>query len=176
MRSRRVLIHICWCRLSICSTVSHSLFDFWNTLNNTASQIFYENTFIRVLLQFKPVLYFLVLLQKIMNFFIVNFQITTPDKEFHVCTFFIYEAENMFKTIRDNTSEICVCRYTQHGMSFSTTCLTVGKYCPIVSFNNRFNQRKATLIVERLLLRINIIDSIISKIFGWYWFICIWFP
>ena len=31
------MIHVCRCSFSICCTIIHCLFDFWNTLNNTAS-------------------------------------------------------------------------------------------------------------------------------------------
>ena len=102
-----------------------------------------------------------------MDLFIVNFQVTTSYQELHIITFLIDKSEYVSKTIRNNSSQVLVTRYTQHCMCLTTTCLPICKNSSIVSFNNRFDKRESTLIIKRFLLRISVVDCIICKIFRW---------
>lgn len=47
-----------------------------------------------------------------------------------------------------------------HGVSLSTSCLSVSEHGPIVALNNVFNQTKCALIVDFLLLRVNAIHHV----------------
>ena len=54
----------------------------------------------------------------------------------------------MIKRVWYDTTLSMVTLYTYHCMGLTTTCLTIGKYCTIITSHNRFDQSKSTFIVN----------------------------
>ena len=106
--------------------------------------------------------------QQVIDFFIIYFEITATDQELFICLLLFNNSENMSECRRNNASQVFVLRNAHHSMSLPTPCLTIGKDCSIVTFENRFNEWKCAFIIDIGLLRISVVDSVISKCFWSY--------
>ena len=102
-----------------------------------------------------------------MNFFVVDFQITTSNQELHVLIFLINKTKNMGKAVWDNAPKFRIIWNTKHCVSLSTPSLTISENGSIIPFDYRFNEGKSTLIIDLLLLGIDIINRIICEILVW---------
>ena len=99
-----------------------------------------------------------------MDFFVINFQIWTSYQKFNVFVLFINKTKNLSEAVGNNSSQIWVRWHTQHGVSFTTSCLPISEYGSIVTLDNRLDQWKCTFIINNLLLGICIVNCIIRKI------------
>ena len=167
MWSGRVLIHIGWRRFPVARTKIHCLFDLGNAFNYTTRQVFDKYTLTWVFFQIELDLLLFSFNQKIVNLFVIDFQITTSYQELHVLILLINKTKNVGETVWNNAPKFRITWYTKHCVSLSTPCLTICENGSIVTFDYRFYERKSTLIIDLLLLRIDIINRIICEILIW---------
>lgn len=167
MWSGRVLIHIGWCRFPVARTKCHCLFNLGNAFYYTTRQVFDKYALTWVFFQIELDLLLFAFNQKIVNFFVIDFQITTSNQELHVLIFLVNKTKNMGETVWNNAPKFRITWYTKHCVSLSTPSLTVGENGSIVTFDYRFYEGKSTLIIDLLLLGIDIVNRIISEILIW---------
>jgi hypothetical protein len=90
--------------------------------------------------------------------FVVNFKVRTSNEKFLIVIVWVIKvAEYMIKSIWNNTFLRLISFQSNHSMSFTASCLSVGKDRSIIPKHNWFNQRKSTFIINTSLSRILII-------------------
>jgi len=136
MRARTFLVHVCLPDCSILKTNIHILLHFRNRIHLQLHQILYENALFRTFLQFHLCLD--VLTQKIVNFFIVNFDKAAANEVSFRCIVF-RNSNNLAKRPRNYTPGLFTICSTHHRMRLSTSGLTISKNSSIVSVKNVLN-------------------------------------
>jgi len=99
------------------------------------------------------------------DFFIVNFKIAAAHQELHALVLLINEAEDMGKAVRDDSSEVIIAWNTEHRMSFTAACLSIGEDCSIIALDDGLDEGEGTLVIDSLLLGVSIVDGVERKIF-----------
>ena len=102
-----------------------------------------------------------------MDFFVVNFKITTTHQKCHSLLLLVNKPEDMRETVWNDTSQLLVFWDSKHCMCFTTSRLTICENCSIVAFDDGLNQGKGTLIINCLLERIRIINRIVGETLWW---------
>lgn len=186
MWSTWVLVHWSCANMSILDSYIYLIKYFFDIFNLFLNQIFYEETSLSILSNSKC---FRRWIQKILDFFIVNFKIRAVKFEWKLTVssrYFFHFVKQMFKCSRHNTSLIfpirvlnfrvrIICRvWSWNSMSLSRSCLSVCKYCCVKTLNTLINKRQHSILKETLSINILVPHKIKLKV-SCFFIICIYF-
>ena len=136
MRARTFLVHVCFSDCSILEANIHILLHFRNRIHLQLHQILNENPLFRTFLQLHFCLD--VLTQKIMYFFIVNFDKAAANEVSLRCVV-LRNSDDLAKRPRNYTPGLFTISSAHHRMRLSTSCLAIGKNGSIVPIKNIFD-------------------------------------
>ncbi len=134
MRSWRLGVHICCSCSSVFKTHFHVLLHFWNVINLYLCQILDKDTLFRTFLQLHPS--FDIFSQKVVDLLIVDFDETATNEMGFRCVIFS-DCYDLAERSRNDSPRLLTIT-AHHGVSFTTTCLPIGKYSAIVSIKHVF--------------------------------------
>lgn len=104
-------------------------------MHNNLLQIFNEDSFVLILLDFKLLRGNFCREQQVVHLLIVDFKIRTAHQE-PLIRVVLYAAENVGEAVWNDASQLWVLWYTHHRVSFAAASLTICKNCSIVAFED----------------------------------------
>lgn len=146
------MIHSCASNMPHCFSSTYNCHHFFFTDNAHILQSFDIRTSFRIFLYFKFWRFITRIMQKISQRLFVNFKHLNSNWVFNLKILISNMIKDLPTCPRYNT-HLSFIKYifSIHRESLTTSCLTVCKYCPIVSFHYIFNHRSSNNI-ENLLL------------------------
>ena len=99
-----------------------------------------------------------------MYLFLIYFQVRTSNWKCHTGLFLTHKSKDLCERVRDDSAHLSIGWNTKHGMSFTAPCLTIRENSSVVSLDDRFHEWSSSFSVHSLLLRIYIINWIVSKV------------
>ena len=108
-----------------------------------------------------------VLREQVSNFLIINFKIRSSDQELSLLRVSLNSLEDILKRSRHDTFLNGVSLLTCHGMSLTSTSLSVSEDCSVVSLQNILDDIGGAIIIDILLRHVPIKGHIEGELLGW---------